>query len=94
MPPLISNIRNFLETWQIAIYFMVIAIGIGFGLLAKESSTVLESAINPALVLMLFVTFLQVPLIEIAKAFRHLRLLAYLMHPLLSGLSYGLSPCL
>lgn len=79
MHPLISNIRSFLEAWQIIIYFMVIGIGIAFGLLVEESSTTLESAINPALVLMLFVTFLQVPLIEIAKAFRHLRFIAALL---------------
>ena len=57
-----------LETHQIGIYFASIVVA---GVIAGfvPGTTIFEIAINPALALMLFVTFLQVPLIDLGRAF-------------------------
>ncbi|NYT86783.1 arsenic resistance protein [Pollutimonas harenae] len=64
-----ENLRETLEARQVWIYFSAMLIGALLGVLAPGSN-VLASAINPALALMLFVTFLQVPLAEIGGALR------------------------
>jgi len=73
-----ENIRAALETRQVWIYFLAIASGALLGL-AMPSIGRLEAAINPALAIMLFATFLQVPLAEIGSALRNLRFLAALL---------------
>ncbi|HHG5368151.1 TPA: arsenic resistance protein [Pseudomonas aeruginosa] len=60
------------------IYFAVIALGAILGLTVPGMSA-LEILINPALALMLFATFLQVPLAEIGAALRNGRFLAALI---------------
>ena len=53
-----------------------------YDFLVKEAlpgTGVLERAINPALALMLYVTFLQVPVAELRRAFGQVRFLAALM---------------
>lgn len=42
-------------------------------------TTAFEAAVNPALALMLFVTFLQVPMAELKRAFGHVRFLSALL---------------
>lgn len=73
-----ENIRNFLEDNQVKIYFCTIFIGVIFGL-TISGATILESLINPALALMLFATFLQVPIAEIGKALKYLRFISALL---------------
>jgi ACR3 family arsenite efflux pump ArsB len=63
-----SSLREALETHQVAIYFAAIAIGAAAALW-EPRTVMLEPLINPALALMLFVTFLQVPLAELGRAF-------------------------
>lgn len=78
-----ENIRNFLEDNQVKIYFCTIFIGVIFGL-TISGATILESLINPALALMLFATFLQVPIAEIGKALKiYVLFLHYLLLTLL-----------
>ena len=72
-----ENLRSLLEDHQVKIYFITIFIGGIFGL-TVSGITSLESAINPALALMLFATFLQVPIAEIGKAFKSLRFISAL----------------
>lgn len=72
------NIREVLEKRQIAIYFLAIALGCGLALLAPGTSR-LQAAINPALAVMLFATFLQVPLAEIGQAFSRGRFMVALL---------------
>ena len=55
-----------LEEQQIAIYFAAVAVGALVALALPGVST-LQGAINPALAVMLFATFLQVPLADFAK---------------------------
>ena len=66
------SLRDRLEHHQVIIYFAAVAF------LVPGTDT-LEGAINPALALMLFVTFLQVPLADLGRAFTRVRFLGALM---------------
>ena len=70
--------RDWLERHQIAVYFGCVALG-AIAALALPGTGGLQAAINPALALMLFVTFLQVPLALIGRAFGELRFMAALL---------------
>ncbi|MCC2597121.1 arsenic resistance protein [Pusillimonas sp. MFBS29] len=73
-----ETLRSALETRQVMIYFMAIIGGAAFGL-AVPAASALESIMNPSLVVMLFATFLQVPLVEIAAALRNVRFIGALV---------------
>ncbi len=70
--------RDVLERQQVWIYFAAVALAAITGVTVSGTGE-LESAINPALAFMLFVTFLQVPLPEIAKGLRQRRFLGALL---------------
>jgi len=71
-------LRDRLEHRQIAIYFGAVALAaIAAGLM--PATAMLGAVVNPALALMLFVTFLQVPLAALGRAFTHTRFLAALL---------------
>ncbi|GJD45598.1 hypothetical protein AFCDBAGC_3472 [Methylobacterium cerastii] len=73
-----TGLRDTLEGNQIAIYFAAIGAAALIAL-TLPGTTALEVGINPALALMLFVTFLQVPLPELGRAFTRVRFLAALL---------------
>jgi arsenite transporter len=73
-----NGLRDTLEGRQIEVYFAAIAVAVAVALLIP-GATALEAGINPALALMLFVTFLQVPLPELGRAFTRVRFLAALL---------------
>ena len=60
---------------QVALYVAAIVIGGVFGVLAPSAAPVLSAATNPVLAVLLFATFLGVPLIEVGRSFRDLRFL-------------------
>lgn len=70
--------RDRLEQRQIAIYFAAVLLAVLAGLMFP-GTTALEVVVNPALALMLFVTFLQVPIAELGKALMRFRFLAALL---------------
>ncbi|MFD1880800.1 arsenic resistance protein [Paracoccus pacificus] len=70
--------REILERKQVSIYFATVALAAITGVSVSGTGE-LESAINPALAFMLFVTFLQVPLPEIGRGFREIRFLGALL---------------
>lgn len=70
--------RDILERQQVWIYFAAVAIAAITGF-TVPGTVALETAINPALAFMLFVTFLQVPLPEIGRGFRETRFLGALL---------------
>lgn len=74
----ISSFRDALEQRQVVIYFGVVIVAALAALLAPGLGA-LEAAINPALAVMLFATFLQVPLAELGKAFRQVQFMAALL---------------
>ena len=73
-----SELRDGLEAQQVWIYFAAVIVAAAIGLLIPGTA-VLESAINPALALMLFVTFLQVPVAALGRALQELRFLGALL---------------
>lgn len=87
----VSGIRDWLENNQVAVYFVAIVAG-GLSAFFLPASGVLDTAINPALALMLYVTFLQVPISRLGKAFTRgrfilpLLLTNFLIVPLLVAL--------
>lgn len=74
----VQDIRETLENRQIRLYFCTVFVAVVVASLAP-GTTALEAAVNPALALMLFVTFLQVPLAELKRAFAQVRFLAALL---------------
>ena len=73
-----AKLREVLEAKQIAIYFSAVVLAALLALLVPGTAG-LEAGINPALALMLFVTFLQVPLADLRRAFAQVRFLAALL---------------
>jgi ACR3 family arsenite efflux pump ArsB len=71
-----ADVRETLETRQVAIYFAAILFAVGATLVFSTAG--LAFLIEPALALMLFVTFLQVPLVDLGKAVLRVRFLGAL----------------
>jgi len=92
-----QQLRDALEQRQIAIYFATVAIA-ALAALTLPGTTALEALVNPALALMLFVTFLQVPLAELGRAFTQSRFIGallvtnFVVIPLLVALLLPLAP--
>jgi ACR3 family arsenite transporter len=57
---------------QVALYVAAIILGGVFGALAPAAAPALTAATNPVLAVLLFATFLGVPLIEVGRSFRDL----------------------
>ena len=73
-----AALRERLEGSQVAIYFAAVIAGAVIAF-AVPGTASWEASINPALALMLFVTFLQVPLSELGRAFGQTRFLGALL---------------
>lgn len=73
-----QQFRDHLEHHQIAIYFAAVIIAL-IAAVALPGTIALEARVNPALALMLFVTFLQVPLADLGRALTRVRFLAALL---------------
>lgn len=74
----VDALRDRLEKYQVALYFLAVILGAGTAMLVRGTAS-WEAVINPALGVMLFVTFLQIPLAELGQAFRKARFLAALL---------------
>lgn len=72
------SLRDALERHQVAIYFGAVAAAAA-GALAAPALGALAPAINPALAVMLFATFLQVPLTELGRSLRQARFMLALL---------------
>lgn len=89
--------KRVVEAWdqrQVPLYLAAILIGAAVGLLAPQVSPALEHAIEPTLVLVLFATFLGVPLIEVGRAFADVRFLVTVLLAnfiAIPALAWGLS---
>lgn len=68
--------RDFLERHQVWIYLGAVCFGLLFGTFFVEQAAALELLLWPALGLLLFATFTQVPLIHLAAAFRDRRFIS------------------
>lgn len=65
-----------MERWQVALYLGAIVIGAAAGLLLPDTAPTLAATITPALGLLLFATFLGVPLVDVTRSLRDGRFLA------------------
>jgi len=74
----VQQIKESLERRQISIYFAAVVLASIIALLVPGTAA-LEPGINPALGLMLFVTFLQVPFADLARAFTNTRFFGALL---------------
>lgn len=74
----LQKVREKLENRQIVIYFAVVAAA-AVAVYVVPGTKALEAAVNPALVLMLYLTFLQVPMSELKQAFGQVRFLGALL---------------
>lgn len=87
-----------MERHQVPIYVGAIAAGILVGLLAPGAGPALETAINPVLGVLLYVTFLQVPARELLRSLRAGRFLAaalvvnFVVVPLVVAAMFGFLP--
>ena len=70
-----GTVAGWMEQRQVSLYLAAIGIGALLGSLAPWLAPGLTTAINPVLGLLLFATFLGVPLVEIGRAFRDIRFL-------------------
>lgn len=92
-----ARLREVLERKQIPIYFGALAIG-ALTACFVPGTTALEAGVNPALAVMLFATFLQVPLAHLGRAFTRARFLVSLLAanfvavPLLVAILMQLAP--
>ncbi|MGW0504078.1 arsenic resistance protein [Micromonospora sp. NPDC003241] len=90
-------IRRTVEWWdaqQIPLYLAAIAVSALVGLAAPQLAPGLTHAINPVLALLLFATFLGVPLVEVGRAFRDIRFLGTILAVnflVIPAVAYGLS---
>lgn len=62
-----NRIIGWWDEQQVLLYMVAILTGAAVGLAAPEIAPALEHSIKPVLILLLFATFLAVPLIEVAK---------------------------
>ncbi|MBU1816016.1 MAG: arsenic resistance protein [Gammaproteobacteria bacterium] len=87
--------RLALERHQVWIYLLAIALGLGVGSLWPTAAPALEALLWPTLVLLLFATFMQVPLLQWGQALRDRRFAAavvignFLVLPLLAWTLVG-----
>ncbi|GGH35918.1 arsenic resistance protein [Microbacterium album] len=73
-----DRIAQALERHQVALYLVALAVGAAVGLAAPLVAAPLERAITPLLALLLYATFLGVPLARVSAALRDRRFLATL----------------
>ncbi|WP_202959107.1 arsenic resistance protein [Dietzia sp. UCD-THP] len=69
----VSLDRSCLERRQVWVYAAAIVVGLALGSRASGAGTVAEALVWPALGLLLYATFLQVPLLDLATAWRDRR---------------------
>ncbi|GAB18396.1 hypothetical protein GOEFS_054_00090 [Gordonia effusa NBRC 100432] len=74
-----ATLAAHLERRQIPLYLGAITVGCGLGLSTSGTGSTLEHLINPALGLLLYVTFLQVPAASLVEALRDGRFLAAIL---------------
>ena len=85
---------TWLERWQIPLYLVALGVGAVFGLATPSAAPGLEQAINPVLMVLLYATFLGVPLTRLGRALRDGRFLAGLLvlnFAIVPVVVYGLS---
>jgi ACR3 family arsenite transporter len=74
-----DDLPGTIERWQVLVYVTAILAGGWLGLRSPEAGSLLEGLLWPALGVLLFATFLQIPVGEIGAALRQRRFLGVLL---------------
>lgn len=65
--------KAWLQRHQIAVYALAVLLAVGVGLNRPSAASSVEQFINPVLAVLLYVTFLEVPFVELRRAFTNRR---------------------
>ncbi|MFG0273306.1 arsenic resistance protein [Pseudomonas sp. zjy_14] len=71
--------REQLETRQIPIYFAAVMVAIVFGLLASDTARQLEALITPAIAVLMYAMFLQIPFLDLRQGLGNRRFITALL---------------
>lgn len=71
--------REQLETRQIPIYFAVVLAAVAFGLLASDTARLMQALITPAIAVLMYAMFLQIPLLDLRQGLGNRRFMAALL---------------
>ncbi|MDD2136745.1 arsenic resistance protein [Pseudomonas kurunegalensis] len=71
--------REQLETHQIPIYFAAVFAAIAIGLLASESARQLEALVTPAIAVLMYAMFLQIPFLDLRQGLGNRRFITALL---------------
>jgi len=71
--------REQLETRQIPIYFAVVLAAVTFGLLASDTARLLQAVITPAIAVLMYAMFLQIPFLDLRQGLGNRRFIAALL---------------
>ncbi|MBO0493118.1 arsenic resistance protein [Pseudomonas sp. Marseille-Q1929] len=71
--------RDTLEHHQIPLYFVAVLLAAGFGLLVPSSASGLGMLVTPAIALLMYAIFLQIPFLELRQALVNKRFLSALL---------------
>lgn len=71
--------REQLETHQIPIYFAAVLAAVAFGLLASDTARLLQALITPAIAVLMYAMFLQIPFLDLRQGLGNRRFIAALL---------------
>lgn len=71
--------RAQLETHQVPIYFAAVLAAITFGLLASDTARHLEALVTPAIAVLMYAMFLQIPFLDLRQGLGNRRFMAALL---------------
>ncbi|MBA5708942.1 arsenic resistance protein [Pseudomonas fulva] len=71
--------RDQLETRQTPLYFATVLVAIAFGLVADASASVLEALITPAIAVLMYAMFLQIPFLHLRASLANRRFMTALL---------------
>lgn len=71
--------REQLETQQIPIYFAAVIAAVAFGLLASDAARQLEDLVTPAIAVLMYAMFLQIPFLDLRQGLGNRRFMAALL---------------
>ncbi|WP_374216296.1 bile acid:sodium symporter [Frankia sp. R82] len=72
----VDRVGAVLERWQVRVYLVAIGVGVVVGLVLPGAGPGFGPAVSPLLAALLFVTFRQVPAVELARSWRDGRFVA------------------
>ncbi|MNM79406.1 Sodium Bile acid symporter family protein [compost metagenome] len=71
--------REQLETQQIPIYFAAVLAAVAFGLLASDTARHLHALVTPAIAVLMYAMFLQIPFLDLRQSLGNRRFMAALL---------------